>query len=857
MASRNFARSRTKDLVNDTPRPNVDDKRMEVETIEARRQAGDLTEGDIDQIAVALRSSLPCSSMDQSERKKFAELFYPIKFEPQEKVCVANTLGSYFFVLKSGEAQVEDADGKVINTIAAGSAFGEIALLQSCPRTATVVAKGTLECWAVHSEEFRKCLHATSSRKAEDTRKALDHVKIFDELTEAQKTSLSHAFIVQVYAPGTPIFQQGDPGKALYILQHGELQVTIDGEAKRKLQAGAYFGERALLYEEKRSATVTTLTSCECALVEREKLEDVFGNHLETVLFQNVLVYALTESKKLGRLTADQHKTLARGATFKDIHAGATLEPKDLAGVRRVVGIEGTVDIVHINGGAPTALSRGQIFGDDIPDSDKKFDYKIKAGAEPAKIAVFTADCLATCLHTTGDESLDSALDHAARATMLKHVHIFASLNKSAIDVLAKQIVRQIQKKGDIVFSEGEMGTRLFIIHSGRLLVSIGGKELRTLSKGDYFGERALLFDEARSATVTSDSDCEIWSLDKTSFLGCIEGNMKDYMEYRIQIQNTRIDLSDLKPVKTIGSGSFGVVQQVQHSTTKVRYALKAVSKKSVKDLSQEMSIMMERRILMEVDHPFILKLVRTFKDGSYIYFLTELVTGGELYAAIRQLGLLEVWEAQFYLANILLAVSYLAEKWIVFRDLKPENILLDKQGYCKIIDFGCARRLQEGERAYTLVGTPYYMAPEVILGSGHTTDADIWSTGVLAYELLCGPLPFGNATDDKLEIFREVVNKKVEFVNCDDAASISMLKALLHRKPARRIGSHTRGTEEIWAHPYFRANGFTLDQLMARKLTAPDPWLGDDAEVYSDAVDPNQKIPPSPAMVFDWEKEF
>merc|ERR1719460_3297404 len=123
---------------------------------------------------------------------------------------------------------------------------------------------------------------------------------------------------------------------------------------------------------------------------------------------------------------------------------------------------------------------------------------------------------------------------------------------------------------------------------------------------------------------------------------------MREYMEYRIQIQDTNMAITDLKPVATIGSGSFGLVQLVEHSRTKVRYALKGVSKKSVKELSQEQSILMERKILMEVDHPFILKLVRTFKDHAY--FLTELVTGGELYAAIRLLGLLETWEAQFYL---------------------------------------------------------------------------------------------------------------------------------------------------------------------------------------------------------------
>jgi cGMP-dependent protein kinase len=831
----------------------AEDADKEHERITARKIHGELSESDIDNIVSALRGSLPCAGMNRMELQAFAALFCCIQFEKGEIVTEVNTLGSWYFIMQKGSATVVNDEGKVINSVKAGETFGEIALLQSCPRTATVVADETLQLWAVHSDDFRQALQGTSTRRVAETRKAIDDVTIFAQLTEEQKKVLAEAFIVQVYPPNTDIFKQGDEGKAQYILKHGELQVTIDNEPKRRLTAGAYFGERALLYDEVRSATVTTITSCECALVTRQYLEDVLGDNLANILFQNMLSFVMQNSKVLSKLTAEQHRMIARGSMIQEIPPKAVLQPKDLKGVRCFVTLEGEVQVAGFDQTNWKTVKRGELFGDDDAFAkDKEFEFRVQGGEELSKIAILTADCLSLCLDQHDD--IDTALDHQERVNILRHVHIFARLNKSAITNLANAVIHKTYKAKENIFTEGEMGTRLYIIVSGQIGISVKGNFIRTISKGDYFGERALLFDEPRSATVYAETDADLWSLDKASFLSCVKGAMREYMEYRIQIQDTNMAITDLKPVATIGSGSFGLVQLVEHIRTKVRFALKGVSKKSVKELSQEMSILMERRILMEVDHPFILKLVRTFKDPSYVYFLTELVTGGELYTAIRTLGLLEIWEAQFYLGNILTAVSYLAEKYIVFRDLKPENILLDSQGYCKIIDFGCARRLQPGERAYTLVGTPYYMAPEVILGSGHTTDADLWSTGVMAYEFLCGPLPFGNQTEDKLEIFREVVNKKVEFVNCDDAAAISILKALLHRKPARRIGSCTRGKDEIWTHAFFKLNNYSTDDLIGRKLQAP---LVPETEVYSDAVNPNQKMPSSPQMTFEWEHEF
>ena len=115
----------------------------------------------------------------------------------------------------------------------------------------------------------------------------------------------------------------------------------------------------------------------------------------------------------------------------------------------------------------------------------------------------------------------------------------------------------------------------------------------------------------------------------------------------------------------------------------------------------------------MDTDHPMMLNMVRTYKDNTHLYFLLELVSGGDLLDVLENLGLLGRSQAQFYLGCLVLVLEYLRDQWIVYRDLKPENVMLDQKGYVKLIDFGLARKLEEREgKTYTLVGTAQFMAP-------------------------------------------------------------------------------------------------------------------------------------------------
>ena len=135
-----------------------------------------------------------------------------------------------------------------------------------------------------------------------------------------------------------------------------------------------------------------------------------------------------------------------------------------------------------------------------------------------------------------------------------------------------------------------------------------------------------------------------------------------------------------------------------------------------------------------------------------------DYIKGKELFDVLRDIGMLNKFQAQFYSASILLAVNYLHERKIVYRDIKPENIMVVTNGFIKLIDFGTAKTMKD--KTNTIIGTPDYMAPEVIMGKGYTFKVDYWSIAIMMYEYLCGKTPFGEGLEEPMDIYLAVVNQ-------------------------------------------------------------------------------------------------
>merc|ERR1712039_93549 len=160
--------------------------------------------------------------------------------------------------------------------------------------------------------------------------------------------------------------------------------------------------------------------------------------------------------------------------------------------------------------------------------------------------------------------------------------------------------------------------------------------------------------------------------------------------------------------------------------------------------------------------------------------------------------------QAQFYAAGTLLGLNALWDRNIIFRDLKPENIMIDNVGYPKIIDFGISKKLAGDEKTFTCVGTPHYMAPEVMRQKGYGLDVDLWSLGVMAFEFVCGQLPFADDADDPAEVCAVVLKGEFQFPDrYKDRDGRDFIGALLP-KPQKRLGA-ARKTNDIWAHAYLK----------------------------------------------------
>jgi cGMP-dependent protein kinase len=144
------------------------------------------------------------------------------------------------------------------------------------------------------------------------------------------------------------------------------------------------------------------------------------------------------------------------------------------------------------------------------------------------------------------------------------------------------------------------------------------------------------------------------------------------------------------------------------------------------------------------VSSPFIMEFIKSYKDESYIYFLTEFINGIELFDAIRMIGLLDSKQTIFYAAQLLHIIECIHEKSLIYRDLKPENVMVCADGYLKLIDLGTCKKLRGTEKTFTMIGTPSYMAPETLGGKGYSFPVDLWSLGVVIFEFMAGFVPYG-----------------------------------------------------------------------------------------------------------------
>ncbi|KAF5916027.1 hypothetical protein HPG69_003101 [Diceros bicornis minor] len=286
--------------------------------------------------------------------------------------------------------------------------------------------------------------------------------------------------------------------------------------------------------------------------------------------------------------------------------------------------------------------------------------------------------------------------------------------------------------------------------------------------------------------------------------------------------------------LRVLGKGGYGKVFQVRKVTganTGKIFAMKVLKKamivRNAKDTAHTKA---ERNILEEVKHPFIVDLIYAFQTGGKLYLILEYLSGGELFMQLEREGIFMEDTACFYLAEISMALGHLHQKGIIYRDLKPENIMLNHQGHVKLTDFGlCKESIHDGTVTHTFCGTIEYMAPEILMRSGHNRAVDWWSLGALMYDMLTGAPPFTG--ENRKKTIDKILKCKLNLPPYLTQEARDLLKKLLKRNAASRLGAGPGDAGEVQAHPFFRH--INWEELLARKVEPPfKPLLQSEEDV-------------------------
>jgi cAMP-dependent protein kinase regulator len=564
-------------------------------------------------IRKALKKNFVFSDLTDRDLKPLVAAFETCTFEKDQVIIQQGDPGDFFYILASGKVSFFVNEIEVGKTESVGASFGELALLYTCPRAASVVATKETQLFRVDQTTFRFILKSQTIKSGKEKTEILQGVSFLKDLTHTDLKKLSDAMTPFLFEKDQVLVKKGDTGDAFYLIQEGQvlikdISVGPTSYQDQTLGPGEYFGERALATSEPRAANIVGLTEGIAFSIDRITFEKVLGN------MSRIILRAQDTRKLLGiKVIAD-----------------ANLDAQQMSNLAQLI-------------------------------SDKNFS------------------------------------------------------------------------SGQMIMLEGEeTKAALFLVRDGKVHLKSDTLD-HVVERGGYFGHEMLVAGNAErvnapyTVRAALDCVCGVLTLVECQSVFEVQGDcggsssepicddelQHDDAPTEQYVPRTTAKLEDLELHTILGEGSFGQVWLVSEclpDNSRRPSALKIQAKSYLAEEGQIASVVEEKRIMMKMHHPFIIKLFQTYQDKNLVYMLLELVQGGELFSVMHpgaEFCCLPEAQVKFYAMAIADALAYMHRGKYVFRDLKPENVMIDRFGYPVVIDFGFAKYVPE--KTYTLCGTVRY----------------------------------------------------------------------------------------------------------------------------------------------------
>ena len=718
------------------------------------------------------------------------------------------SVGNFWYIVHEGKLEFF-VDDKFEKNYEVGDSFGEVALMNNVPRNGTVKAVNDCQLWALKKEVFCKIRDFLFAYNFKENMEFLKTIDL--PLDEEMKTLMANNLIQNIYKANEVICKEGEQGSCMYIIKQGEVNCVKNDKIIRTLVKGDNFGQKALLEGNRRTLDVIAKTDCVLCSISVEFFRNQFGEDFKDQLYFSFLGIAFKKSNSFNSINTNMLVKTFSFFSFKTFKKDEVVYESGIDATKKLcVILEGNIIDKTIN---KIEGKRYEVLFEKELANSNEYIIKHDLSADP-DCTIAEADFEEIKKALGG--SLKAAKSASSQINTLSKIRFFNNLTDDKKELIQKELKIEKFNNGKKIIMQGNTGNKLYIIKEGRVDFFLNSKYIKSAYEGDDFGSKSLIFSDSKNATtVIANGIVVCYTLSAEIFKRILDPNLMEYFQNKFVFEDFTIELKDLDNIKELGKGSYGFVNLVRSKKNKQLYAIKALNLMQIKKENLQQSVELEKNVLLKVDHPFIMKMVKYLKNETHIFFIMEYIRGKELWDVMREIGLCDKYQTQFYGASMLLVMNYLHKHHYIYRDLKPENIMINDKGYIKLIDFGTVKEIKD--RTTTNVGTPQYMAPEMVNGTGYSFQVDMWAIAICMYELFCGKVPFGEEFDDPMEIYKAVSKEDLSFPSfVHDEDFMSLMTKMLKKSPTNRMWKF----EQIKESPYFK--NFDWEKLMSFSLTPP-----------------------------------
>lgn len=803
--------AQTKEKENEIVSTIENEEHFEVENVE-------VTNEQESKIFQMLRNHFMFRHFDDKMIQIIIENSQGFQIEENSYIFREGDIGESFFIIQNGQVKITSEQNKESRILGPGDGFGEMGLIYTeVKRNATAIALTKLDFYVIFGQSYRETSKNFSKHSIEQINYFLDGNIWLNNIPQAMRLNLASLASLENYEKNEYLYSNGSTENVekIYLVKSGALEIIRETTSKM-IYSKEYVGESQVImgFKEEGEFDLVSAEESSAYIITRQMLIEVIGENYQEIIMFSVFKSAVSKNKFFRNILMECYfKSIFQLFKFKHYKSNDVVFQQGNSNDNKKALL--ILDGVLVDSEDKSIVSKkGELFGDEIINSSESLENSLIAGED----TLLVLECSWISIRDKLKElSKNSSLDIFKRVNKLSKMYIFKHISESRILELCQLMKKVKYSKNDIIIRENENVTNFYVIIKGRVQVSSKGSLVREMDDGSCFGEFYLLNDEKSDVSFTALDEVQCYSLPKETFMNfLIDENMNDYIKKKMCLEDTNVELDDLYHLAFLGKGRFGTVSLVHNGIS--LYAIKTVPKGYIEsNIKLSKYMLSEKKILLSLDYPLIVKLVKTLKYNNLCFFLMEYISGKSVEDFISSKVMhCSIQGTKFFTGCLALILDYLNRKSITHRDIKPANLIIDNTGYIKILDFGTAKKIRDF--TFTVLGTPNCMAPEIMLGKGYSFPVDYWSIGVCVYYFYYGKYPFGGGGNDVMTIYDEIINKDLSFPSVDSYSGElnSFLGSMMNKNPINRLCSLQKIEEE----PFFK--GFDWKELKEFKMKPP-----------------------------------